>query len=346
VGTPTAGGQTFTVTQDGAAPACAYSLLPTGAAPGAAGVTGAAFGVDTTPGCAWGVTSNAGWITVDNAGSGSGDGTVTYSVDANASTTQRVGTLTAGGQTFTVTQDGAAASCTGTLSPTATSVAATGYAKGSFGVSAPGNCAWTAVSDVLWIVIEAGATATGNGTVNFVVQANPETSPRTGTIVAAGQTHTVTQSFSTSPCTFTVSPLSAAAPAAGGSGPQITVGTSGTSCVWTAVSNVPWITVTGGHSERGADVATYTVAPNPGPEPRTGTLTIAGQTFTVTQAGAAEESIEPPSLETAAPLAFESAEDAERPAVWDRISRLGNAGPAGLIRPALRTGSATPARRA
>jgi hypothetical protein len=57
-------------------------------------------------------------------------------------------------------------------------------------------------------------------------------------------------------------------------------------CVWTATSNAGWITVTSGVVGYTSGAVSYTVAANPSPFPRTGTLTIAGQVFTVTQAGA------------------------------------------------------------
>ena len=54
-------------------------------------------------------------------------------------------------------------------------------------------------------------------------------------------------------------------------------------CAWTAVSNTDWITVTSGTSGSGNGGVSYSVAANTGTASRTGTLTIAGQTFTVTQ---------------------------------------------------------------
>jgi hypothetical protein len=51
-----------------------------------------------------------------------------------------------------------------------------------------------------------------------------------------------------------------------------------------ATSNVTWITVTGGAIGSGTGTVTYSVAPYGGrPRKRTGTLTIAAQTFTVKQ---------------------------------------------------------------
>jgi len=67
----------------------------------------------------------------------------------------------------------------------------------------------------------------------------------------------------------------------GGTG-SVAVNASAASCAWTAASNVPWVTVTAGASGSGNGTVNFTVADNPGGD-RTGTLTIAGQTFTVTQ---------------------------------------------------------------
>jgi hypothetical protein len=56
---------------------------------------------------------------------------------------------------------------------------------------------------------------------------------------------------------------------------------TGSSCAWTATSSVSWITITSGASGTGLASATYTVAP--ATFLRTGTLTVAGQTVTITQ---------------------------------------------------------------
>jgi hypothetical protein len=59
--------------------------------------------------------------------------------------------------------------------------------------------------------------------------------------------------------------------------------TSGAACGWTAVSNVTWITVTAGSSGTSNGSVGYNVASNSTASSRTGTLTVAGQTVTVTQ---------------------------------------------------------------
>ena len=89
-----------------------------------------------------------------------------------------------------------------------------------------------------------------------------------------------TFSFS-APCSFAVSPTSQTVAAAGG-GTSVSV-TAGSGCSWTATSSSSWITVTGGSSGSGNGTVTYTVAANTSNKSRSGTLTVAGQTVTVTQ---------------------------------------------------------------
>ena len=86
---------------------CAITLSVT-TAPIAA--SGGAFAVNvyTGAGCGWIATTPLAWVTVWTA-SGSGSGTVPFEVKANTSSASRTGTITIGGRTLTVTQDGAPA---------------------------------------------------------------------------------------------------------------------------------------------------------------------------------------------------------------------------------------------
>ena len=83
------------------------------------------------------------------------------------------------------------------------------------------------------------------------------------------------------PCSFGITPDFASYQYNGGSG-SIAITATNSNCVWTAASNVNWITVynAGG---TGNGTVTYTVTANPNFTTRTGTITIGGQTFTVTQ---------------------------------------------------------------
>jgi hypothetical protein len=84
-------------------------------------------------------------------------------------------------------------------------------------------------------------------------------------------------------CTFSLSTTSMTMGAAGGAG-SVTV-TTGNQCAWAASSGAAWITATGGTSATGSGVFTFTVAALASTAPRTGTLNVAGQAVTVTQAG-------------------------------------------------------------
>jgi Zn-dependent metalloprotease len=101
-----------------------------------------------------------------------------------------------------------------------------------------------------------------------------------------GTTHTAATNVPTDcggTCTFSISPTSASVAAAGGTGTVSVTATAG--CSWSALSNSAFITVTGGTPGTGNGTVSYSVAANTATTSRTGTITIAGQTFTVTQAG-------------------------------------------------------------
>ena len=93
---------------------------------------------------------------------------------------------------------------------------------------------------------------------------------------------TVTQS-GTSTCTYTINQASRTSIAAGES-TSVSVASTST-CAWTAVSGAGSITVTAGASGTGNGTVSMTIAANPAAAQRTGTVTIAGHTFTVTQSG-------------------------------------------------------------
>lgn len=97
---------------------------------------------------------------------------------------------------------------------------------------------------------------------------NPQPKPSLAEAVQAG-------------CTFSISPASRAFAPAGGTG-SVNVTTS-SGCSWNASSNAAWITIISGSSGSGNGVMTYAVAPNPNNDSRTGTMTIAGQSFRITQ---------------------------------------------------------------
>ena len=175
---------------------------------------------------------------------------------------------------------GGGGTCLYTISPLANSVAASASTK-VVQVTAGTGCSWTAVSNSSWISITAGSSGNGNGSVSYTVAANTSTSARTGTLTIAGKTHSVTQA---APCSYALGSATSSVSATGGARAVLVTVTAG--CAWTAARNVAWITITAGASGSGNGTVNYSVAANAAASARTGILTIAGLTHTVTQSGA------------------------------------------------------------
>ena len=268
VGTLTIAGQTFTVNQGAA---CTFAIAPQQQSMNASGGS-TTVTVTAGNGCAWTAMSNAPWITVTSGASGTGGGTVQLAVAANTGA-DRIGNATIAGHTFTVNQS---ASCTFTVNPETLTPTAAGGATG-VDVTAATGCSWTATTSTPWITVTSGASGSGNGRVNFSIGSNTGP-PRTGTLLVAGRTVTVNQS---SGCTFALSSPSTSIPQSGGSGSVNVI--AGAGCPWTAVSQVPWIIVTTGASGSGNGTVQFTVQARLSGGPRSGTIAIAGQTFTVNQ---------------------------------------------------------------
>jgi hypothetical protein len=91
------------------------------------------------------------------------------------------------------------------------------------------------------------------------------------------------QTADTRTCSYSINPLSKSFTLNGGEDSVNVAAPNG--CAWTATSNAAWITITSPTSCIGNDIVTYAVRENYATSPRTGTLTIAGQTVTVTQSG-------------------------------------------------------------
>ncbi|MBL8175542.1 MAG: S-layer homology domain-containing protein [Bryobacterales bacterium] len=166
---------------------CVFSLSPPNASTGASGASGT-FAVTGGAGCGWTAASGSSWISVTSGASGSGSGTVAYTVQANTGAA-RTGTITAAGLTFTINQS--AGACMYSLSSSGVTIPAASHA-GSVAVSAGTGCAWTASAADNWIQVTAGQSGSGNGTVGYSVSANAG-SARSGSVVIAGQSFSVSQ---------------------------------------------------------------------------------------------------------------------------------------------------------
>lgn len=366
---------------------CDYILSPTSKTFTQSGGQGTIV-VDAAAGCEWTATGDSSWITIDAGSSGTGSGTVEYTVDGNTSTNERIGTITIADKTFTVTQ---AANCAYTISPASESYDSDG-GDGVITVSVSNStCGWAAVSQNDWIDITSGSAGTGDGTVQYTVDVNPTPNDRTGRIVVAETTVTIHQApndipvatvlqngvivknvslelgdvlyyridvpsdadilmitassgsgdaniyvkygdfparndfdyssenngnnevvgidnpvsgdwyilvyaykavsslsiwaaYNTGGCTFSLSPATESFPASGGSG-TVSVDT-GDECHWTAATDVQWIQLMSSIQGSGGGSVSYSVQANTETSDRTGTVTIGGESHTVDQNGA------------------------------------------------------------
>lgn len=84
-------------------------------------------------------------------------------------------------------------------------------------------------------------------------------------------------------CVFALSTSNATFTASGGSN-TVAVTTQAT-CSWTVVNSNSWITILSGNGGTGSGVVTYRVLTNSAQAVRSGTLIIAGNTYSITQAG-------------------------------------------------------------
>jgi len=275
------------------APSCSYTLSTSTISAGAQGGSGTVT-VTTSSTCTWSAQAGAQWITISGAASGTGPGTVGYSIASNADTTARTSSLTIAGQSVAVNQQGLA--CAYTLTPSSLSLGSNG-GTGSFEVAAPGSCQWNATSSASWVVVTSGGSGSGAGTVRFSVTPNASLDGRSAAIDVSGSAFTVNQS-GTAGCSYTIEPDDDDFGVAGGTG-TVSLSTAST-CAWTARSTVGWIRVTAPADGQGtgSQVLSYAVDANPDADSREGTVLIGDQTLVVIQAGtrACDYSVSPVSI--------------------------------------------------
>jgi FG-GAP-like repeat/Viral BACON domain/Putative binding domain, N-terminal len=263
----TAGNATFTVTQpDG----CTFSLSPTSASYTSAGGSSSFSLTASWSTCTWSAGASAPWITT-NATSGSGSATIGYTVSANPGNT-RNGTITAGGQTFSIAQ---ASGCTYTVDRTSFSFPQSG-GNGSVTLTTDATCFWSVSADS-FITITSATEGSGSTVVTFTVGAN-NGADRSGLLIAGGNRVTISQAGV--PCTYSVSPSSFTVSGRGGLLSASLSAPAG--CGWSN-SNGAFTTITSPMSGSGSATVTFNVAPNPGTTTRTDHIAIAGVAVTITQ---------------------------------------------------------------
>ena len=180
-------GQTFIITQ--AASSCAIDLTPGTRNHGFSAATNS-VSVTTALGCPWTVANTNSWISIVPGWSGSGTGTVTYSVVSNLNPTARSGNVTIGGTNFLVSQS--AYLCNYKLSPT-NRTHGFGANTGLVSITAGAACAWTLVNTNDWIAITTPTSGSGNSNFTYTIQPNFGSTTRAGSITLDDETLTLSQ---------------------------------------------------------------------------------------------------------------------------------------------------------
>lgn len=183
---PSSGTGTLTVTVG-----CGYALTPASADFAAPGGTGS-FALTTGDVCAWDAVSDAGWVTVTSAASGTGSATIEFAVAANPSSVSRTAHITVGGQSFTINQTGVV--CGITVDPPADYIDAAGGTRTLNVVASAPDCnlTWNVSDNAAWLTTSI-ASGTDSQSFSYTAAPNPTVLRRTGVITVGSVSVTITQ---------------------------------------------------------------------------------------------------------------------------------------------------------
>ncbi len=266
----------FTITQLGAD--CTFALETNSATFNFHSGNGT-VGVTTLIGCTWPVSTATPWITILSSLNNSNSGSVSFSVQSNSTALSRTGLVSIAGQEFTITQFGAP--CSFALA-TNNATHGPGTVTNSFAVTTLVGCTWVPSNGTPWITILSPLNNTNSGVLTYSVATNPTALLRTGIINVQGQNFTVTQNGTT--CSFALSSNAASFGFAAGAG-SVTLSTV-EGCTWSVSNNAPWITLLSPANNTSSGTVSFNVESNSTALVRSTVITIAGQSFTVTQDGA------------------------------------------------------------
>ncbi|HET9193740.1 MAG TPA: BACON domain-containing carbohydrate-binding protein, partial [Vicinamibacterales bacterium] len=123
--------------------------------------------VTTQPECAWQAVAEAIWITNLIPSQGQGNAEVRFQISQNPSASARESVIVVNNQRAIIRQ--APFTCQFGVGASNTQFAAAG-GTGTITITSFEGCAWTASSDVSWIVV--ARSGTGSGSVSFTVAPN------------------------------------------------------------------------------------------------------------------------------------------------------------------------------
>ncbi len=270
-----------TISSTPSASTCSYTVSPNALSfPYAGGaqtltITGSPLNL---PGCTWTASADQSFIQLSATG-GSGDGTLTVTTAQNPTNGALSGNVTVGGQVIPVSQAGPV-NCTFVVSPANLSFPGSGGAITVSVTASDQSCTWTANTASTFLTL--GTTSgTGNGTVVVSAPANPSNIPLTGSVTIAGNIIPAYES-GTAICAFTVTPFVSFTSSGGSS--ILNIVASSPSCAWTATADQTFVSLSP-TAGTGNGTVTVTVPPNLASAAITSTLTVAGQSIPLIEAG-------------------------------------------------------------
>lgn len=268
------------VTQDGAAPF--FNVTPTTLSFSA---EGGSAPVKIVSNQTWTASKSADWIALSEV-EGTGDATLSLTVDANTSTDSRSGTVAfQAGETYyhiNLTQDGEGILFS--ITPESLSFTAEG---GNETITVTSNLSWTVTSSDAWLTLS-NSSGEGDATLTVVAQENTSTSSRSGILTFKGKdiTFTVNVTQEGASPNFSVTPTTLSFTSSGGS-QSVSIKSNQ---AWTASFDVSWLSLSTASGTGDATVS-ITAQANTSTDNRAGTVTFTsgGKTYTVTviQDGAA-----------------------------------------------------------
>ena len=289
-GTVTIGTETFTVTQSGRTD-LVFTVSPEMSTASVNGANGL-IAVSATPDLSWSAKSEANWLTVySTTETGAGNGNVVYVVSPQTTLYERTGTIKITPEaaskmptrTHTVTQPAALSA----LSLSGYEFEATGETC-AVTVSVADDVAWKIVENIDWLTVNGPTSRVGPSTVTLQAAANETIYPRSGTIMIAEKTFTVTQKARGVEVEYDTIVFGT-----DGGMESISIHPDG-NVAWKAVASDPtWITIFQGDSGTGDGEIMYIISQYVGDGgARTGTITVGDKVVYITQR-AYDLSIEP-----------------------------------------------------
>jgi len=278
---------------------CTYALSETEISAGRSGKTGN-ITVSTGSDCSWTVSGDEEWIAVTSEGTGTGAGTVAYSILENSGLNERIGSLDIAGVPVTIRQQGAAAITSLSNDVAISDLSGEWGDSLFFSIEVPAGQknlmieSWGGTGDAdMYVshnvlptntVFDSWCFAWGNS--EYVYVKDPE--PGQWYILLHAYDifsgASLKAKYDTRDCNYTLEPMSVSFDASGGSG-TLSV-SAGSSCSWTAVGHGSWIGLMSSDVKgTGNGSVRYQVSPNKNPDIRANNIRIADQWVTIIQAG-------------------------------------------------------------